>query len=180
MRLTINWVKEYAKANSIFLVKTSNGYCVQYQRLIDELTYEDSIGYKECFKTLKETKNWIDDQDPVDVLGISREVANEVYQQAIENREKDALKVITENTSALRSEFCNLPLLTVKEEKIKEVTGYIIGDFVEIFTQTEDIADKTGMHLAIKTDGRKIVGFPSHAIARYENVLLNGGYNLMV
>ena len=89
MRLTINWVKEYAKANSIFLVKTSNGYCVQYQRLIDELTYEDSIGYKECFKTLKETKNWIDDQDPVDVLGISREVAKMIYEEGKNNRIKD-------------------------------------------------------------------------------------------
>ena len=66
------------------------------------------------------------------------------------------------------------------DEEVKEVTGYIIGDFVEIFTQTEDIADKTGMHVATKTDGRKIVGFPSHAIARYTQILLNAGYKLMV
>ena len=81
-RLTIAWVKEYAKTNGIFLVKTSNGYCVQYQRLIDELTYEDSVGYKEVFKTLKETKDWIDDQNPVDVLGIDEEVAKEIYEDA--------------------------------------------------------------------------------------------------
>ena len=81
-RLTIAWVKEYAKTNGIFLVKTSAGYAVQYQRLIDELTYEDSVGYKECFKTLKEAKNWIDDQDPVDVLGIDKEAAKEIYEDA--------------------------------------------------------------------------------------------------
>ena len=81
-RLTIAWVKEYAKTNGIFLVKTSNGYCVQYQRLIDELTYEDSVGYRAVFKTLKETKDWIDDQNPVDVLGIDKEVAKEIYEDA--------------------------------------------------------------------------------------------------
>ena len=102
-RLTIVWVKEYAKANGIFLVKTSTGYAVQYQRLIDELTYEDGIGYKECFKTLKEVKDWIDDQDPVDVLGIDKEVAKEIYEDAKNNRvkddRKDALNNITANTS---------------------------------------------------------------------------------
>ena len=102
-RLTIAWVKEYAKANGIFLVKTSTGYAVQYQRLIDELTYEDGIGYKECFKTLKEVKDWIDDQDPVDVLGIDKEVAKEIYEDAKNNRvkddRKDALNNITANTS---------------------------------------------------------------------------------
>ena len=102
-RLTIVWVKEYAKTNGIFLVKTSTGYAVQYQRLIDELTYEDGIGYKECFKTLKEVKNWIDDQNPVDVLGIDKEAAKEIYEDAKNNRVKDdredALNNITANTS---------------------------------------------------------------------------------
>ena len=102
-RLTIAWVKEYAKANGIFLVKTSTGYAVQYQRLIDELTYEDSVGYKEVFKTLKEVKNWIDDQNPVDVLGIDKEVAKEIYEDAKnfsdKDDRKDALNNITANTS---------------------------------------------------------------------------------
>ena len=102
-RLTIVWVKEYAKANGIFLVKTSTGYAVQYQRLIDELTYENSVGYKEVFKTLKEVKNWIDDQNPVDVLGIDKEVAKEIYEDAKNFSDKvdrkDALNNITANTS---------------------------------------------------------------------------------
>ena len=131
-RLTIAWVKEYAKTNGIFLVKTSAGYAVQYQRLIDELTYEDSVGYRAVFKTLKETKDWIDDQNPVDVLGIDKETAKEIYEDA-----KNFSDKVDRDMGVDREEEVKTPLETYVDD-VESRENWILS-------LTEDELDNSGL-----------------------------------
>ena len=63
---------------------------------------------------------------------------------------------------------------------MRQVTGYRIGDFIEIFDFVDEITTATGMHLGIKTDGRKRTGFPKHAVPRYTNILKNEGFELVI
>ena len=63
---------------------------------------------------------------------------------------------------------------------MNQVIGYRIGDFIEIFDFVDEITTLTGMYLGIKNDGRKMTGFPKHAIPRYTNILKKVGFELVI
>lgn len=63
---------------------------------------------------------------------------------------------------------------------MNQLTGHRIGDFIEIFDFVDRISLLTNMHIGMKTDGRKMIGFPKHAVPRYTNILKNAGFELVI
>lgn len=173
---------EYVLIDGFCEIKSSKEYVI---------TTEEDKEVKEVFELSEDNKKVIKAIVKLDPAGRSswNHLARIAYGKLIDFVEcpydncrdvyESALLVL--NTISLEDKARVKDLVKGEESKeVKEVKGYIVGDFVEIPAHAEDIAEKTRMHIAIKTDGRKVVGFPSHAIARYENILLNAGYNLTV
>lgn len=57
-----------------------------------------------------------------------------------------------------------------------KITAYSVGDFWEIYEYAQEVAQKCGLHLGQKRDGRFLTGFPNH---EYVNLLNEHGYELI-